>query len=386
VRIAMVHSFYGTAQPSGENRVVEDQVSALREAGHDVLLVRRNTDDLQGGLYGPRTGLKVASGGGFDPTSELHAFRPEVVHVQNLFPNISSRWIPAWPGPVVVTLHNYRATCSNGLFFRDGAICTECATHGAIRAVRHACYRDSRGATIPVAMSRARTRRELLTAANAVITTSELADEVIHRYVDANLQTDVIPNFGPVGRASTSTPAEPRSWIAMGRFSPEKGFVELMTDWPANERLVVVGEGSQRISLANAARGKSIEFLPAMEREELRKLIATSYGLVFPSRWFESDPQVVVEAMRLGLPVVAFHVNSVAQIVVQSGAGAIYNSPESLEAALAQVVSNRPVMSAAAISEFQRRWTKQAWLRSIEGLYRRVVAQDSGLNVESPSE
>lgn len=370
----MVHSFYSSAQPSGENRVVEDQAAALRGAGHDVLLVRQDTDALQGRLYGPRTALNVAIGGGFDPTAVLSAFAPDVVHVQNLFPNISSRWVPRWSVPVVVSVHNYRATCSNGLFYRDGAICTECAARGPSRAVVHACYRGSRVATAPVAISRHRTRRELLGGAAAVVTTSELSDEVIRRYVDASLPTVVIPNFGPDESSAVGTPAEPRTWIAMGRFSPEKGFVELMDDWPAGERLVVVGDGLERQAIVAAARGKAVEFRATMPRDELRALIATSFGLVFPSRWFESDPQVVVEAMRMGLPVVAFHANAVARIVEQSGAGAVYRSSDSLVSALAEVALRRPEMSAAATAEFEQRWTRTTWLRSIETLYQRLLS------------
>lgn len=371
----MVHSFYSTALPSGENRVVEDQVAALREAGHDVLLVKQDTDDLQGALYGPRTALNVAIGGGFDPSSELKEFSPDVVHVHNLFPNISSRWIPAWQGPVVVTLHNYRAMCSNGLFFRDGQICTECSSQGVSRAIIHGCYRGSRIATLPVALSRASSRRHFLIGATAVITTSELSDEVVHRYIDGKLSTVVIPNFGPDGGACTGVPEEPRTWIAIGRFTPEKGFVELMSNWPVTERLLVVGDGPDRDTILTSARGKQIEFRPSMTREELRAHIASSFGLVFPSRWFESDPQVVVEAMRSGLPVVAYHINAIAEVVKQSGAGSIYDSPESLQQALAQVVTNRPKMSAAAIAEFERRWTKTAWLQSIESLYRQLIAR-----------
>lgn len=370
----MVHSFYASAQPSGENRVVEDQVEALRTAGHDVLLVRQDTDALLGQFYSSRTALNVASGGGFDPTRQLRTYGPDVVHVQNLFPNISARWIPGWPGPVVVSLHNYRAACANGLFYRDGDICTECATRGPSRAVVNACYRSSRLATVPVAVSRARTRRDLLGGADAVITTSELSDEVVHRYVDASLPTVVIPNFGPDESSHAGVPTDPRTWIAMGRLSPEKGFAELVRDWPSGERLVVVGDGPERGAIVEAARGKPIEFRSAMPRGELRALIGTSFGLVFPSRWFESDPQVVVEAMCAGLPVVAFHVNAVARIVEQSAAGAVYHSPESLAGALDKVVANRPAMSNAAIFEFERRWTKAAWLRSIEALYRRVTA------------
>ena len=148
-----------------------------------------------------------------------------------------------------------------------------------------------------------------------------------------------------------------------------------ITDWPDDERLIVVGDGPERVTIVEAAQGKAIEFRATMPREELRALIATSFGLVFPSRWFESDPQVVVEAMRAGLPVVAYHVNAVARVIEQSGAGAVYSTPESLVAALDTVVAQRPAMSAAATAEFERRWTRAAWLRSIETLYHRLLGR-----------
>ena len=50
MRIAVVHSFYRSDSPSGENQVVAQQVELLREAGHDVLLVARSSDELGTGL------------------------------------------------------------------------------------------------------------------------------------------------------------------------------------------------------------------------------------------------------------------------------------------------------------------------------------------------
>ena len=47
MRIAVVHSYYSSREPSGENVVVDLQVEALRRAGHDVTLVARRTDDLR---------------------------------------------------------------------------------------------------------------------------------------------------------------------------------------------------------------------------------------------------------------------------------------------------------------------------------------------------
>ena len=93
----------------------------------------------------------------------LDGFRPDVVHVHNVFPLISPAVvnIAADAGiPVVQTLHNYRHACVNGLHLRDGKRCDDCiGTRTNWPAVRHGCYRGSRLQTIPMVASQHLHRR-----------------------------------------------------------------------------------------------------------------------------------------------------------------------------------------------------------------------------------
>jgi hypothetical protein len=87
----MVHSFYSSAQPSGENTVVLNEVDALRRAGHEVALFAAHTDELEGEVfYKLRSGMRVATGYGRNPLKAINDFSPDVVHVHNLFPNLRS--------------------------------------------------------------------------------------------------------------------------------------------------------------------------------------------------------------------------------------------------------------------------------------------------------
>lgn len=375
MRIAVVHSFYRSAQPSGENRVVEDQVEALCEAGHDVLLIRRDTDALTGPLFGARTALSVALDRGFDPTSQIRAFNPHVVHAHNLFPNFSTNWVRTADSPVVVTLHNFRLVCSNGMFFREGQICVECVTFGSRKAIEHGCYRQSRVATFPVALSRDHVRHNIVAGASALVTTSELSDEMVHQYLVPGVRTHMIPNFGPSDDVPDAASRVGNVWIAAGRLSPEKGFAELIRDWPTHEKLIIIGDGPLRSHLESEAQFKNIDLKESMSREDLRFHLGSALGLLFPSRWFEADPQIVVEAMRLGTPVVSFQANAVARIVETSGAGRTYDSASSLCAALIEVREKRSQMSKAAQEEFERRWTKSLWLSRIQDLYQGLASR-----------
>ena len=377
MRIALVHSFYSQSVPSGENRVIEDQARALIQAGHDVQLLSRETDQLVGPMYSIRSAARVASGGGANPLEALKELSPDVVHIHNLFPNFGTRWIADWGGPVVHTVHNYRAVCSNGLLYRSGTVCVECPQEDSKSALRHRCYRGSLTATLPVWVSRPGYRARVLQGVDAVVTTSDKSDLILKQSLDFPLDTEIIPNFGATDQAEAGAPVEPRYWVAAGRFTHEKGFLELVRDWPMTERLVLVGDGplSEEIHETVKTSGKEIEVLGSLPIEELRAKLSQAFGFIFPSRWFEVDPQVVVEAMRLGVPVVALEVNAGAQVVEVSGGGAVYADRSTLAKALEQVVSNRRRMSTAAMAFYESQWSPTVWLERIEGLYERVIHQ-----------
>ena len=375
MKIAVVHSFYSSAQPSGENRVVEDQVSLLREAGHDVRLVMRHTDgesDTAG--YALRSGIRVATGRGGSPLRQIREIQPDVVHVHNLFPNFGTRWLGKWNGPVVVSLHNYRAFCSNALFYRRGRVCFDCVESGELNAFVHACYRDSRMATFPVAMSRRMDRKKIVSGASAVVTTSEGADKVLDSLLSSGTKRVLIPNFGR-GKAQQPLADQDRSgWIAMGRFSPEKGFLELIDQWPGDESLTVIGDGELREAvLAAATKKKGVEVADSLPIEELRARLPRFRGLVFPSRWLEVAPQVVVEAMRVGLPVIAYEANVVASLVVTTGSGLAYSEPASLASCLASVSDRLEYFSERASQYYADNWTPETWLTRMTALYDDVL-------------
>ena len=118
MRVAIVHSYYSSRQPSGENVVVDAQAAALTEAGHDVHVVARRTDEEERrSLHSVRAAWTVATGVGADPTDELRAFRPDVVHVHNLFPNFGTSWLARWAGPVVATLRDKDARVRHAVVF-----------------------------------------------------------------------------------------------------------------------------------------------------------------------------------------------------------------------------------------------------------------------------
>jgi len=374
LRIAVIHSFYSGSQPSGENSVVLDQASQLNDAGHAVMVIGRHTDhESQRPGYMVRSAWGVTTGRGTDPSNEIRAFRPDVVHIHNLFPNLGTRWVRQWIGPVAVSLHNYRFACANGLLFRNNQQCCECPDRGMLRSVIHGCYRDSRVASIPLAVSRRADQKRVLARADAVITTSHASDSLLRSIVTPPMKTYVVPNFGG-GEAVTPLAARHRrGWIALGRMTPEKGLLELARAWPDGHSLTIIGDGPQFTEIQESVGGREINVHSSVGREEMRTLLPKFIGLVFPSQWPEVAPQVIVEGMRVGLPVVAFRDNGVAEVVSESGAGRLYGDAASLTLAVQDVSSNCEEFSKLATDYYSKYWRPEVWLASMERVYADII-------------
>ncbi len=382
MRIAIVHSYYSSRQPSGENVVVDAQAAALVAAGHHVHVVARRTDhEERRPLHSVRAAWTVATGVGADPTDELRAFRPDVVHVHNLFPNFGTAWLSRWSGPVVATLHNFRPMCAAGTLYRDGAVCTACPDGDPMAALRNSCYRDSRVATLPLVASH---RGGLLAdpvvhRADALVALTDVAASVYRKYgVDVH-RLHVVPNFVDAPAELTADEAAERSepcWVYVGRLSPEKGIEELIEVWPRDVRLDVYGDGPLARRLARRT-GPNVHYLGSVDRATLRSQLTRYTGLVFPGRSLEGGyPLSVIEGMAFGLPCVAVAGSSAGDLVARHGGGAVLSQEATAEdwaQALAVVESTRAAQSRAARDAYRTCFTRQHWLDSIGALYSAVV-------------
>ncbi|WP_051944511.1 glycosyltransferase [Streptacidiphilus rugosus] len=376
LRIAFVHSFYASGQPSGENEAVLDQVGALRAAGHEVTLVAAHTDEeaARSRWYPLRAAATVAGAGGPSPLARLRALDPQVVHVHNLFPNLTRSWVRSWPGPLVATLHNYRPLCAGATLYRDGAVCTACPDGDRWAGLRHGCYRESRVATAPLAWANrgGPGADPLLRRADQLVVLSELSRRTYLRAGLAAERLALVPNF--VDEAPGGHPAgEGDRWLFAGRLSAEKGILELLRRWPEDEPLDVVGDG-ELLAAAQAAAPASVRFLGRLDRTELRRGLGARRGLVFASRCYENAPLALLEALAAGLPVLAFAGSAVAESVHRHGTGAVVGWDEPLAPALAAASARFPALRAHCREVFDRHYTARAWVHAVESVYRAARA------------
>jgi glycosyltransferase involved in cell wall biosynthesis len=171
--------------------------------------------------------------------------------------------------------------------------------------------------------------------------------------------------------------------VAMGRLVQHKGFDLLLEAFAAITRqfaeasLVIYGEGPQRAALqAQADRlglGARVSF-PGQVQNAANALAAASL-FVLSSR-YEGFPNVLIEAMSLARPVVAFDCPSgPAEIIRHEVDGLLVpmGDVQALSAAIARVLSDAPLRQriAARAVEVNERFSQQRvlaqWLRVLEG-------------------
>lgn len=373
MKIAVVHSFYAQNSPSGENIAVNLQVKALRNAGHEVELIGRQTDEQQHKFgYRLLSGLAAANLTGPDPTPSLERFKPDVIHVHNLFPNWGTRWTAQWSTKIVATLHNYRTICAAGTLWRDGHDCTECLTTSARAALTHRCYRGSALATAPLAWA-ARDQgvhSPILKNAQVLISLNTAMYET-YRQLIPDKRIEILPNFAE--ELSMQSTSEPRGWVFIGRLTEEKGLSWLLVNWPREYALTIIGSGP----LEDLARTYSLNepdtftFLGKQPHEHVRARLANAEGLVLPSKWAEGIPTVALEALQLGTPMAVSNACAASRELTAGDSGEIF-SLEAGRAALRlaiQKIHNNPKMRTAAENNYRLRFSQARWLNAMTAVY-----------------
>jgi glycosyltransferase involved in cell wall biosynthesis len=153
--------------------------------------------------------------------------------------------------------------------------------------------------------------------------------------------------------------------LCLGRLVPIKGVEVLLRAFQglAGARMLIAGDGPQRISLENRARDLGVNatflgFVPPSERRWLlaRADIYALPSLELPSGRHEGLPLGLVEAMASGLPVIASQTGGVAEIVKHGETGLLTppGSCDSLAKELRALVADMPLRAFLGTRAAQR--------------------------------
>lgn len=105
-------------------------------------------------------------------------------------------------------------------------------------------------------------------------------------------------------------------FLSFGAITPYKRIDLLVDCFNKNgEKLVIIGEGSEKDSLQKKAR-ENIEFKGYLKDSELEKYIRNARALIFPGE--EDFGMIPLEVMALGIPVLAFSMGGALETVVEN--------------------------------------------------------------------
>lgn len=392
MRILVAHSRYRSGTPSGENKVVDIEVEALRAAGHDVCLFERRSDDIAAWSAARKVAVPINSIWDRSARTELLSMvadrRPDVVHVHNTFPLLSASVLSACTDarvPAVVSIHNYRLACPGGLFYREGHLCHDCAGTMGLAGLRRGCYRGSPLQTAPIVVANAVQRRAWRTLPSAYVFVSAAEREALECLRLPPERQFVKWNLVP------APPLEhcPRSHqvIFMGRLDESKGLAVLMEGWERFRtgsvsgllRLVIAGTGPMEDRVrAWAQHFDDVEVVGLLDARDCRRLAARSLAAVVPSVWQETFGLVAVEAMSNGLAVVGADIGAIAELIADGETGALFRAGDA--AALATVlydVAARPgrwrQMGEAARQLYEARFESTGNIAQLLEIYRFAI-------------
>lgn len=385
MKVLIAHNRYRSDSPSGENDVVDAEVALLEAAGVEVDVLLRESDSIRGSA---RTQLEAALGSVYAPagvrafTRQARTFRPDVVHIHNVFPLLSPNIVRVARQegiPIVQTVHNYRHSCVNGLHFRAGVPCTDCLGRVPLPAVLHGCYRGSRTQSLAMAAGQALHRSTWRDVDLYFALTPFMSDILEKTGVD---QSRII-----IRPSWTEDPGLTHElgdgFLFVGRLDAAKGIMILLDAWAARApgttgSLTIVGDGPLVDLVRRRAKvDPSVRYLGRLSRPAVISALSAAAVVVVPSVWFEGFPLVVAEAFSLGRPVVTMAGGSVGSIVDESCGWLVPTaSHQALRDVMMSVTPRQAkVRGRNARGRFESQNSPQAALASLLAGYTKVIGK-----------
>jgi len=405
MRILIVHNYYGSSAPSGENKVFEAEKAMLEKHGHEVIVYTRHSDEIRGTcneeqgtlqkLWGMVKGALCTIGNPFAARAvakKCSEFKPDVVHFHNTFPLISPLAVRAASkyAPVVMTLHNYRTVCAAGVPTRNGKICSLCIDKRCSwDGVKNRCYRGSLLATVPLSINITLYSRWLPRWVRRFLVFSEFQCNKMLEYGFPKDAMALKSNSIRLDRVCHNGITKEDQIVYVGRLSQEKGVHTLIKAWrmlgdSIGCRLVLIGDGDYRADYEALAKGLGVEFMGKQANDTVRSEIAKSKALVLPSECWEGMPMTILESFAGGTPCVVSNLGALPEYMRNGALGEVFEAgdSEACAEAIKRLLSRQDYdkMCAAAKHEAEERYSEDANYKRLMEIYGDVVAGvDSGV-------
>ena len=280
----------------------------------------------------------------------VEKFRPDVAHLHNVYHQLSPsvlRPLRRSKVPAVMTLHDFKLVCPTHAMLDHGRPCEACLPHSFHQAALHRCKNDSAVASgllgLELGVHRA------LGAYGGVRRFVCPSEFLAGKMRKGGLYPDRLrhlPNFANIpDEVAPHNPGGP--FVYVGRLARPKA-VDVLIDAVAlvpGAHLEIVGDGPERAALerqATDAAPTQVRFIGHVDRESVARTMTAARAVVLPSRSYENQPMVLLEAMALGLPVIGSDLGGIPELVDAGRTGllAAVDDPAALAAAMKELMTD----------------------------------------------
>lgn len=260
----------------------------------------------------------------------LDEFRPDVVHLLNIYhhlspailPPISKRGIPA-----VQTLNDYKLICPNYLLFTQRQACMRCRDHRYWHAIRWRCSHGSLAwsALAAFEMSVHKAWRIYERHVRTFIAPSQFVLRTSMEFGIPAGQIAHLPYFlDPAG--FTPQPGDGEYLAYFGRLSAEKGLPSLLRAMRhiPQAQLLLAGEGPARADLEALIERLglgNVRLLGYLGGKALDDFLGRARATVLPAIWPEVFGQSVLESFAVAKPVIAARSGGIPELVSEGDGG-----------------------------------------------------------------
>ena len=366
---------------NGEEHAVRNTHELLNARGIRSRLMLEDS----GSVVGPVRKLSAAAGSVYNRAAyrrmrrAIRADRPDIVHAHTLLPLFSPAVLQACRDesvPVVVTVHSFFLTCPIHTHFRDGRLCHACTDSSEFACL----YNNCRGKLLESAAYALRTwtARKLQLYrrhADAVIALSRFARGKLLDYGFEPEQVTVLPNFSPL-RVPAIDVTSGEYVACAGRLNSAKG-IDLLHECARQAAMPIRIAGAGDPAW-NHDDSDNVEYAGLLSRDEMLDFYRRACFLVVPSRWYEMCPLVILEAMSLGLPVIASEIGGLPELVEHGESGLLFRAGDADDLAkqmqrLWTDTELRSRLGAAAWRKAQASYSPDAHFVALTDLYRRII-------------
>ncbi|MDB4083296.1 glycosyltransferase [Vicingaceae bacterium] len=379
MRVLLIHTFY--TQKGGEDAVfkAEKELLETRHVVDELLFNNHNLNSLsplkqvKNLFYNSSSYIKLEE--------KIKTFKPDVIHIHNLFYEASPSILYAaqkYKVPTVITLHNYRLICANALLLRESKICELCVKKAIpLHGIKNKCFQDS---ALKTALLIGSTSYHKLSGTwrNKVSRYIVFSEFQKSKILNSSLslkesQVSIKPNFVEDCEQGDFESRD-NYYLFIGRLSKEKG-VDLLLNAQkiGGFELEIIGGGELEDTVKSEANHNSkVTFHGFQQKEFILNKLKKAKALIFPSIWYEGMPITVLESLSTGTPIIMSDMDNISDMIEDGENGILFKSGNAIS--LAASINSfesilKPTFYSNAFETFQKKYSKERNLSLLEAIY-----------------